>query len=83
IHNGTLESSITAFYEARELSDGTYVNKTVATINTGMAHLYGILLCLIGGPESMGINCGQIIAFQALWTVIASAIPIIKRRIDR
>ena len=83
IHNGTLESSITAFYEARELSDGTYVNKTVATIYTGMALHFGFLLCLIGGPESMGINCGQIIAFQALWTVIASAIPIIKRRIDR
>ena len=83
IHNGTLEASISAFYEARELSDGTYVNKTVATVYTGMALLFGLILILIGGSEGMGVPCGHIVFFQVLWTLIASAIPIIKRRIDR
>ena len=83
IHNGTLESSISAFYEARELSDNIYVNKIVATIYTGMAILFVFILSLIGGSESMGVTGGQIVAFQILWTLIATAVPLLKRRLDR
>ncbi|MDO5448426.1 MAG: hypothetical protein Q4F70_02335 [Clostridia bacterium] len=83
IHNGTLESSVSAFYEARELSDNIYVNKLVATIYTGMAILFVFILSLIGGAESMGVTAGQIVAFQLLWSVIAAAVPVLKRRIDR
>ena len=83
IHNGTLEASVSAFYEARELNDSIYVNKMVATIYTAMAILFAFILSLIGGADSMGVTGGQIVAFQLLWSVIASAVPIIKRRIDR
>ena len=83
IHNGTLESSVSAFYEARELSDNIYVNKLVATIYTGMAILFVFILSLIGGAESMGVTAGQIVAFQILWSLIATAVPVLKRRIDR
>jgi len=83
IHNGTLESSVSAFYEARELNDSIYVNRTIATIYTVMAILFAFILSLIGGADSMGVTGGQIVAFQILWSAIASAVPIIKRRIDR
>ncbi|MBQ0135181.1 MAG: hypothetical protein KBS43_00390 [Oscillospiraceae bacterium] len=83
MHNGTLEASVSAFYEARELNDSIYVNKILATFYTGLALLFALVLSLIGGADSMGVAAGQIVAFQLFWGAIASVLPIIKRRIDR
>ena len=83
IHNGTLESSITAFYEARELQGDVYANKLVSYIYSGFALLLFLVLTIVTGREGLGISGGQIVLFQFLFGLIASAIPVIKRRIDK
>lgn len=83
IHNGTIEASLKSIYEARELQANVPVNNLVATIYSGIALVLFIILGVLAGKEGFGITGGQIVLFQILWSVIATAIPLLKRRFDK
>lgn len=83
IHNGTIESSLKSIYEARELQANVPVNNLVATIYSGIALVLFIILGVLAGKEGFGITGGQIVLFQILWSVIATAIPLLKHRFDK
>lgn len=83
IHNGTIEASLKSIYEARELQANVPVNNLVATIYSGIALVLFIILGVLARKEGFGITGGQIVLFQILWSVIATAIPLLKRRFDK
>lgn len=83
IHNGTIEASLKSIYEARELQANVPVNNLVATIYSGIALVLFIVLGVLAGKEGFGITGGQIVLFQILWSVIATAIPLLKHRFDK
>ncbi len=83
IHNGTIEASLKSIYEARELQANVPVNNLVATIYSGIALVLFIILGVLAGKEGFGITGGQIVLFQILWSVIATAIPLLKHRFDK
>lgn len=83
IHNGTIEASLKSIYETRELQANVPVNNLVATIYSGIALVLFIILGILAGKEGFGITGGQIVLFQILWSVIATAIPLLKHRFDK
>ncbi len=83
IHNGTLESSINAFYEAREMQGDIEVNKLISYIYSGFALLLCLILTIITGKDGLGISGLQIVLFQFFWTIIGAGIPVLKRRIAK
>ena len=80
LHNGTIESSLKTLYEAGKLHDNILVNKVINIIYTVMAIIVFIVMTVMAGP--LGITGNQIVFFQLLWTVIAMAVPIVKRKIE-
>lgn len=83
IHNGTIEASLKSIYEARELQANVPINNIVSTIYSGIALVLFIVLGVLAGKEGFGITGGQIVLFQLLWGVVATAIPLLRRRLDR
>ncbi len=81
LHNGTIEASLKTIYEARELNANIPINNLIATIYTGIALVLFLILAILSGP--MGITGGQIVMFQVLFGLIASAVPVLKRKFDK
>ena len=83
IHNGTIEASLRSIYEARELQANVPVNNIISTLYSGIALVLFIILGILAGKEGFGITGGQIVLFQLLWGVVATAIPLLRRRLDK
>lgn len=83
IHNGTIEASLRGIYEARELQANVPVNNIISTLYSGIALVLFIILGILAGKEGFGITGGQIVLFQLLWGVVATAIPLLRRRLDK
>ncbi|NLL63090.1 MAG: hypothetical protein GX241_02425 [Ruminococcaceae bacterium] len=83
IHNGTIEASLKAIYEARELNADIPMNNIIATIYSGIAILVFLLISILTGTDGFGITGGQIVLFQLLFGVIATSIPLLKRKFDK
>lgn len=83
IHNGTIEASLRGIYEARELQANVPVNNIISTLYSGIALVLFIILSILAGKEGFGITGGQIVLFQLLWGVVATAIPLLRRRLDK
>ena len=81
LHNGTIEASLKTIYEARELNANIPINNIISTIYTGIALVLFLVLAIFSGP--MGITGGQIVLFQVLFGIIASAVPVLKRKFDK
>ncbi len=83
IHNGTIEASLRGIYEARELQANVPVNNIISTLYSGIALVLFIILGILAGKEGFGITGGQVVLFQLLWGIVATAIPLLRRRLDK
>lgn len=81
LHNGTIEASLKTVYEAGELFANIAVNNIVALVYTVMAFVLFVVMSALVGPT--GVTGAQVVLFQILWGVIAAAIPVLKRKLDR
>ena len=75
IHNGTLQTSVKTFYEARRLYDGVSINNILAIAFAVMAVILGVVLAVTS--DGM-IADFKIVIYQAVCALIATGLPILR-----